>query len=138
VMYSLMPNKTYMEMAIPAQNKMTTSKTIKGEITRVKKGNDKINGYDCEKYLVTYRDSTNGKTTSVYQWLSSQVIIPVKTMAPDGSWASELKKITKGSIDPSKFEVPAGYKKFSMPMGPGGRMPMKGMPKMKDLQKMFQ
>jgi len=116
VMWTLMPaQKMYMESKFDPQKAPVTTEKVPGEVSRVKLGNEKINGVACTKYKVTYKD--NKKTTQSYQWMSSDNI-PMKTAAIDGSWSTEYKNLKKGKVDPSLFEVPKGYSKFSMPAIP--------------------
>ncbi len=134
VMWNIMTGqKAYMEMKIPAQSRASMSNKAPGEIKREKLGRETINGFRCDKYKVTYKDPEGRKTSSMYQWLSGDNI-PIKSAALDGSWSSEIKNMKKGAQPGSLFEIPAGYKKMSIPMGAGmGNMKM--MPK--NLQKMM-
>ena len=127
VSWSLMPvQKMYMEMAMP-DDKMMMGMTEKapGQVERKKIGREKVNGVDCDKYLVTSIDKTTGKKSSVYMWLSGDNI-PMRTAAIDGSFVSEIKNFSKGPQPASLFEVPAGYKKQVMPAIPKGMPMMKG------------
>ena len=148
LMWNIMPGqKVYMEMKIPTQSRAGMSNKAPGELKREKLGRETVNGFGCDKYKVTYKDPDTGKTSSMYQWITSDSI-PVKSEALDGSWSSEIKKMSKGPQPSSLFEIPAGYKKMAMPMGMGmggrgmsgkaGKAPadyMKMMPK--DMQKMM-
>jgi hypothetical protein len=64
--------------------------------------------------------SDNKEKTAVYQWFLDENEFPVKTAAIDNSWSHEYKNIKQGKQPEELFEVPAGYKKFSMPAGAGG------------------
>ncbi len=101
----------------------------------------KINGYDCEKWV--YTDDNGAKTeawmtkelgnfmgfsnpmmndeaTSWQKKIEGQGYFPMLAIHydDDGEVESsmEVKSVEKKSLDASMFEVPAGYKKFSMPM----------------------
>ena len=131
LMWNLMPDqKMYMEMAIPEQQMTGVSKTVAGEISRKKIGNERVNGMPCDKFEISHKNKVSGKTEVLYQWLSRDGI-PVKTAAQDGSWSSELKNIKMGRSPKTLFEIPAGYTKQKMPagmgkmMGPGGKLPAK-------------
>ena len=115
--YTLMPGqKMYMEMKY-SEDKVRGLKTkMPGEMNRKKVGAEKVNGVMCDKYAVTYK--SGGKSGTVYQWISKDMI-PVKSMAADGSWSAEYKNIKKGKQPAAVFELPAGYKKFQMPKIPG-------------------
>lgn len=130
VTWVLMPEeKMYMENKIDPSQRIATSKKMTGEIKREKLGRESVNGINCEKSKITYKEGT--KTASVYLWLSDDGL-PVKSEAADGSWSSEMKNIKKGPQAASLFEIPAGYTKMSAP-GAGstpGKMDMDSMKKM--------
>jgi hypothetical protein len=52
----------------------------------------------------------------MYQWISSDIEMPVKTAAINGKWSMELKNIKTGSQPDHLFDMPKGYKKFSYKM----------------------
>lgn len=137
IMWNIMPQqKMYMEMKIPEQQKASMSKDVPGQIKREKMGRERINGIDCEKYKITYKDTETGKTGSLYQWLSKDDL-PIKTEAADGSWSTEMKNLKKGKQPSSLFEIPAGYKKYVMPAMPQkGKIPVDYMKMMKEMPKM--
>jgi hypothetical protein len=113
ISWSLMPGqKMYMEPKFSPDKNVGTSDKMPGEYSRVKLGKESVNGITCAKYKVSYK--TNGKKEESYQWMSDDGI-PMKTAAIDGSWSTEYKNVKKGKIDPALFELPKGYKKFSMP-----------------------
>jgi hypothetical protein len=57
VMWSVMPaKKMYMENAIPQQSQVGMSSRVSGEIKREKLGREKVNGIDCDRWLITYKD----------------------------------------------------------------------------------
>lgn len=119
VSWMLMPDqKMYMENKIDARQTASLSRTAPGEVKREKIGREKVNGVDCDKFKVVYKNAN--VTDSMYSWVASDSF-PIKTEAVDGSWSSELKNIKKGAQPNSLFEIPAGYNKMSMP-------PMGGMP----------
>jgi Domain of unknown function (DUF4412) len=112
----LMPaQKMYMEQKFSSDKMMGLKKELPGEIDRKKVGSEKINGVQCDKFVINYKQ--DGKTVKMYQWLSKDMI-PMKSKAADGSWSTELKNIKIGKQPASLFKVPAGYKKFSMPKMP--------------------
>jgi len=73
---------------------------------------EEINGDLCDKYMV-YPDPKK-KKLFVYMWVSRKHKMVVKTQVGDGSYMSELKNISIGKQDPLLFEVPKGYKPFSL------------------------
>jgi len=87
-------------------------------------GTETVNGHKCDKYLITYHDTSMGSMT---QWVSQKLKYPIKYyFSKDGMEVeSELKNIKEGSVDDSLFEIPAGYQKMDMPMMNRGRQGMK-------------
>ena len=110
--------KAYMEMpgVTDAQTKMAEDK-VKGEVSRKEVGSDTVNGHPATKYEVTAK--VDDKVMQIYQWWATDINFPVKTAAVDGSWSMEYRDVKIGSQPDSLFEVPAGYKKMSLPRMPG-------------------
>jgi len=123
VTWMLMPDqKMYMESqlkpgSVPVEKDST-------QVDKVLAGKDTVDGKPATKYKVTFSE-TREKTT-VYQWFLDANGLPVKTAALDGSWSQEFRNIKTGAQPANLFEVPAGYKKFSMPAMPGGMPPIAG------------
>lgn len=118
VMWMLIPAQNmYMENQLSDEQMRGRTHKIPGEIERKKVGTEIVSGIKCDKYKISYKPEGGSKVTVVYQWLSADVI-PVKTEAADGSWYSIYKNIKRGPQKASLFEIPAGYKKFSMPKMP--------------------
>jgi hypothetical protein len=112
IMWVLMPAQNmYMEQPIRTNNIVVAREKMPGEIERVSMGQESIDGQMTTKYRITY--SEGGTKTTIYQWFSSGLPIPVKTMTEDGSWTMEYKNIKTGKQPDSLFEIPAGFKKFS-------------------------
>jgi outer membrane lipoprotein-sorting protein len=111
--------KAYMEMAgmTDAQPPLMVEEKVKGEVSRKKIGSETVNGHPSTKYEVTAK--TDDKVTQIHQWWATDIHFPVKTAAVDGSWSMEYRDIKIGSQPDSLFEVPAGYKKMSIPGMPG-------------------
>jgi hypothetical protein len=106
--------KAYMEMpaTADAQTQVVEHK-VKGEVSRKKVGSESIDGHPATKYEVTAK--ADDKVMQIYQWWATDVNFPVRTAAVDGSWSMEYRDIKIGSQPDSLFEVPAGYKKMSIP-----------------------
>jgi len=119
--------KMYMEM--PAMVDTLQASKVDMDISKIadrkKVGTEKVNGYKCNKYLITYKDKSMGTMT---QWISKKLDYPIKTVyhSSYGDMYNELKNIKEGKVKNSVFEIPKGYRKMSMP-GMGGQMPR--MPK---------
>ena len=100
-----------------------------------------INGYECEKWVYSGEDGDkteawmtkelgnfmgfsnpmmNDEATSWQKKIEGQGYFPMLAIHYDDSGEAEssmeVKSVEKKSLDASMFEVPAGYKKFSMPM----------------------
>jgi hypothetical protein len=116
VMWVVMTDqKTYMEM--PADPKQAPQgDKVPGEVSRKLIGKETVDKRTCNKYEITYTDE--GKTVKMYQWMATDINLPVKMAAVDGSWTIEYQNIKMGSQPDSLFEVPSGYKKMVMPAMP--------------------
>jgi outer membrane lipoprotein-sorting protein len=125
VVWMLHPEqKAYMEMQAGKQQprplndpKWQTEMKKLGTLTRA--GQETVNGYPCDKYVLVYRDKTMG---TQYQWISKKLKFPIKieTKGSRFSMVMEYKNIKERRLADSLFEVPAGYKKMSMPQMPPG------------------
>ncbi len=114
--------KSYMEMKLDPTRKPKVEEKIQGEVSRKLVGSETIDKHPAQKYEVTY--TVQGKTEKMYQWIATDINFPVKSASVDGSWTTEYKNIKMGGQSDDLFEVPAGYKKSTMPAMPA--MP-KGM-----------
>jgi outer membrane lipoprotein-sorting protein len=118
--------KMYIEM--PGMGPMATVDESDKELSKIatKKhvGTEKISGYKCDKYLITYHDKAMGKMT---QWYSKKLKYPIKIVyhGPEGEMLTEYKNIKEGRVSDSLFKVPAGYQKMAIP---GLGMPGAGIP----------
>jgi hypothetical protein len=118
-MTTVMPaQKMYMQISATKELAQWSGKEEDYEkigAVRKKMGEEKVNGQDCEKYLITYKDAVMGK---MYQWFSAKLEWPVKIAAetPQGKMTYELKNIKEGEVDDSVFEIPAGYQKMEIPV----------------------
>lgn len=114
--------KTYMEMpGVTDEQIQMAEEKVKGEVSRKEVGSETVDGHPAIKYEVTA--SVDDKTVQTYQWWATDINFPVKTAAIDGSWVMEYRDIRIGGQPDSLFEVPAGYKKMTIPGLPEG---MKG------------
>jgi len=116
VVWMLMPTeKMYMEQPIRLDQVVPSSEPAAGEVERTLLGQETVNGQLANKYRITVM--TNDKRNSFYQWIAVDSMMPVRTAALDGSWWQEFRNIRAGEPDAALFEIPAGYKKFSMSLG---------------------
>jgi len=115
LMYVLMPGQPiYVEME-NQQVTLNEEESIESKLSDVadvkKTGKEKIQGYTCIKYLVTYHDSNLGKSTI---WVSEKLNYPIKvyTESPQDTATIIYSDIVEGNVDPALFEIPEGYKKM--------------------------
>jgi outer membrane lipoprotein-sorting protein len=132
VTWVLMENRQYMEMAgMDNQDLKLMEKESEQKFIIKSLGNEKVNGYLCEKKQYIDKEKKTGVTT---MWYSPKLKYMVKNEhAQDGklNFKMELSDIKEGKQPASLFEVPAGYTLFD-PMSqvpPEMRGMMKGMMK---------
>ena len=108
--------KMYIEME--SQGMMSMANDVFQSIDNMKEtydaaliGTETINGYECEKYIVSYE----GEEMLTY-WQSSQLGYPLKVVnSMNNGMTMELTNIVEGDIDDSRFTTPSDYKKMEMP-----------------------
>jgi hypothetical protein len=127
-MYMLMPQGMYMEMDMGQSNEqMQEYRLVEREVV----GREEVNGFDTTKYKVIY-EGPEGKYGG-FTWFTDDNIA-VKSFAVSETrgersrFRYEVKKLERGDQPDSLFEIPAGYRKFSMGGGLGSMM--QGMPGM--------
>jgi hypothetical protein len=109
-------SKTYTEKAMTAEELKMALGDIPGEVSRTRIGSERILGYNCVKYQLTFK-SMRGTDTAIL-WQAESLGIPIRTEIPNFA-ISELRNIRVGAQPPDLFEVPAGYRK-SEGFGAGG------------------
>jgi outer membrane lipoprotein-sorting protein len=76
-------------------------------------GNEKINGFNCERQAVMVQD------TKIHsRWFSKKLKIPVKLVSYDGkkaSYVTELKNIREVDLQKELFVPPSGFKQVEEP-----------------------
>jgi hypothetical protein len=108
--------KIYMEM--PGMGAMANAGQVDKDLAKIgtkkRLGTEKVNGYKCDKYLITYHDKAMGTMT---QWHSKKLNYPIKVVyhGPQGDMVTEYKNIKEGRVRDSLFKPPKGYKKMGMP-----------------------
>jgi len=126
IAWVLMPDQgMYMEQKFNPSAVAASAEKVPGEIARTYVSDDVIDGKNTKKYRITYVDA--GQETSIFQWIDPATSIPLRTAALDGSWSVEYKNLKTEPQPETLFEIPEGYKKFSIPnmadivdkMGPG-------------------
>lgn len=123
VMWVLMPQqRMFMERPIEAAPEGSANLKY---LERKKLGKDTVNGIPAAKYKTVAEDQQGNRLTG-FSWLTDDGILVRNDMRTSGGGRTmkvkiELSNLKVGSQNPSLFEVPQGYKKFSMPAGmPGG------------------
>jgi hypothetical protein len=115
VVWIIMPQqKAYMEMPITQetqQKMMTLTQKQKAKMKKV--GTETIEGYTCDKYETTM--DHQGKSTTMYTWIATDLGMPIKVVSQDGSFSTEFKDIKPGEMADTLFEAPQGYQKMKMP-----------------------
>jgi len=120
VVWILMPGQMmYMEMSAGSQKNMAPVDPNELEKMGKKKflGKEKVNGYMCSKYHLTFHDPSIGAST---YWISEKLNFPVKMEmdGPSGHMVMEYRNIQEKTVPDSFFNIPSGYQKMSMPMMP--------------------
>jgi hypothetical protein len=115
LVWIIMPQqKAYVEMPIhPGTKQQMMTLTEKQKANMKKVGSETIGGHACEKYETTM--DHQGKPMKVYTWIATDLGVPIKVVAEDGSFSMEYKDIKPGEVAASQFEAPQGYKKIKMP-----------------------
>ena len=101
-------SKTYTEKAMTAEEMKMGLGDIPGEVSRTRIGSERILGYNCVKYQVTFR-SMRG-TDMAFLWHAESLGIPIRTEVPNFA-ISELRNIRVGAQPPDLFEIPADYRR---------------------------
>jgi hypothetical protein len=127
--WTVMPaSKSYLELSQAKDRAAEVpGEKMKGEVSRKAIGSETIDGHPTTKYEVTAK--MGDKTITSHQWWATDISFPIKTAAVDGSWSVTYSDVKIGGQPDSLFELPAGYKKMSMPSMPGniqGMLPGKG------------
>lgn len=90
-------------------------------------GIETVNGYQVTKHRVTTRDAA-GETVSGLMWATDEMI-PVRMEMTTGAGETmvmDVSEIKVGDHPPALFEVPSGYRKFSIGAGAGARPALPG------------
>ena len=106
--------KAYMEMPITQeiqQKILSLSDKQKAEMKKI--GTETVNNYVCDKYESTM--PPKGGSRKLYIWVATELGIPIKMVAQDGSVSMEYTDIKTGELADSLFEPPQGYQKMKMP-----------------------
>jgi hypothetical protein len=105
--------RMYMEQPFDIRAASYVGDRVDGEVSRVLLGSESIDGRPAKKYMISAE--SNGVQAKIYQWIDDATLIPLRTDDADGNWSVEYKNLKTGPQDPRLFEIPAGYRKFTMP-----------------------
>jgi len=106
--------KMYMESPLKFQDIIVRGEKAEGEVSRKFITTEMIDGRSTDKYEIAY--TSGNRNEAVFVWLLKDIKLPVKAVAKDGSWPTEYKNINTAKSEPNLFEIPSGYKKFSLQM----------------------
>jgi hypothetical protein len=123
--WMLMPGtRTYMEMPFNRKRAGISSQLSDSAAQTEKKfiANETVEGHPAKKYHVTVT-MDGKKEASGFLWEATDMNnFPVKHQTEDGEITTVWKNVKRGGVSDLLFEIPAGYKKMSMPgMGGFGR-----------------
>ncbi len=102
--------KTYMEMPYQSEDKTFEEWTAEKEKQAKYLGDETVSGLACKKY----ESIEDGDKTFI--WISKQFPFPIKV--EDSEVTMEYRNVKAGPVEDSLFEIPAGYRKISMPTVP--------------------
>ena len=118
LMFVLIPGeKMYMEFP---NNQMILGdedieKKLSDDADLKKIGTETVEGYQCDKYEVIYKNSEMWAMESSVVWVARKLNFPIKgiSQGKNGQVVMTCKNISEEIIDQSLFEVPKDYSKFS-------------------------
>jgi len=123
VVWNLMPDQN-MYMELPFVGSADVASMAKdAKAVREPLGSEQVGAYHCDKFRV--QTTYEGKVYTTIEWDAKELNgFPVKRASEKGDWTMEYQNVHLGPQDPSLFEIPEGYKKFSLggfrlPKGPG-------------------
>lgn len=110
ISWTLLPNKQYMEMKIPAN----PNGPVNTQYEQISLGTQTINGYVCQGTQYKYKDKSLG-TSSI--WVANRLGYGIKMETRDSAnkltSTFEVKNLKEGAQPDALFEIPAGYTKMS-------------------------
>lgn len=95
--------------ALGAREGLLLGWLLKGCV-RKELGEETIDSHLTKKYEVVCPWGMKGKGKIRYfQWVATDLGVPLKVISSDGSWVNELKNIKTGKQNPEFFKMPLGY-----------------------------
>jgi len=107
----------FIEQQVDPNKIAGATEKMPGEIERTLLGPDAVDGRPVNKYRIVYTSRMGN--AAVFQWIDTATGIPLKTEASDGSWSMEYKNLAVGRQPEAIFEIPAQYRKMTIPTMPG-------------------
>jgi hypothetical protein len=113
VIWNLMPDqKMYMELPFMGSADVA-SMARDATVEKESLGPEQVGTYHCDRYRV--KVTYEGKVYTSIEWHAKELNgFAVKKGDEKGAWTIEYQNVHLGPQDPSLFEVPAGYQKFSL------------------------
>jgi hypothetical protein len=117
------PNKTFMlypktkgYMSFPATAALSPLEQAQGATRRLI-GEEKVEGYLCDKYEIAFPNTYRGK---LMVWVARKLDYPIRMIQVDGppgdSLNRKLTHIQERRIDDAMFAVPSDYKQVKKPV----------------------
>jgi hypothetical protein len=113
VSWILMPDqRMYLEQGLEASG---ADRFQGGHLEREALGEESVNGVPATKYRV-HGTAADGAPFDGLLWMTEDEI-PVRVVSGEGGEQvrMELNQLSTGRIDPSRFEIPAGWQRFELP-----------------------
>lgn len=114
VIWMLMPGNMYLEKSVASDEDVSRKAWTGDDSNREHLGTEKINGQECDKFRL------KGTEQEMFLYTQLKTGFPVLMVTGDRSVKIEWKNVKPGPQPATLFQLPAGYKKLSMPALPGG------------------
>jgi hypothetical protein len=121
----LMPDsKMYMKIAIKSTGRGFRPENfiemqqgpMEAQIKRV--GTETVQGYRCDKYLITFKNKEMGTMTQWFAIKLNYTIKMINASAMMGEVITELQNIKSGGVKDDLFIIPPGYREMQQPSIP--------------------
>jgi hypothetical protein len=113
VVWMLMPDNKYMEMALTKENQPAPVTALSDLPDKKFLSKDKLGQQLADKYSITQKTETG--PIEMLVWFIPGMDLPIRTADPQGKWYMEYSDIQTSSQPDSLFELPANYQKIAMP-----------------------
>ncbi len=106
-------DKTYIETDVHPTAWLSADyfDTVKDVAAKKLLGTEKVSGYECEKYLIYFKDTNRGKVT---QWVSKKLNFPLKVRVwtPRAEYTIVYTNIVEKNLPDRLFDIPANYSRL--------------------------